>query len=84
MKKTITRLEMVNKEKETSLLAIVNDMQVPMNAIKKYTTLIKEGTRHVSPDLVNELDVIEANCEHLSLLIHDVLDNGFMLNSRIF
>lgn len=81
-KQIISRLEMINKEKETSLVAVVNDMRVPMNAIKEYTKGIKENIKELTPELINELDVIEANCEHLSLLIHDIIDNGFMVNSK--
>ena len=81
-KQILSRLEMINKEKETSLVAVVNDMRVPMNAIKEYTRSIRESTKSLTPELVNELDVIEANCEHLNLLIHDIIDNGFMVNSR--
>ena len=82
-KQILSRLEMINKEKETSLVAVVNDMRVPMNAIKEYTKTIRESTHQSAPELKNELDVIEANCEHLSLLIHDIIDNGFMVNSRL-
>lgn len=82
-KQIISRLEMVNKEKETALVAVVNDMRFPLNAIKEYVKTIKESTKSNAPELKNELEVIEANCEHLSLLIHDILDNGFMMNSRL-
>lgn len=81
-KQILSRLEMINKEKETSLVAVVNDMRVPMNAIKEYTKSIRESTKNLTPELLSELDVIEANCEHLNLLIHDIIDNGFMANSK--
>jgi hypothetical protein len=82
-KQILSRLEMINKEKETSLVAVVNDMRVPMNAIREYTRSIRESTESLTPELLNELDVIEANCEHLNLLIHDIIDNGFMVNSKL-
>ena len=48
-KQILSRLEMVNKEKETALVAVVNDMRVPMNAIKEYIKSIKDSTKGTAP-----------------------------------
>ena len=80
----ISELEMINKQKETSLVAVVNDMRVPMNAIKEYTASLKEMMITQEPELSTEFDVIDANCEHLSLLIHDIIDHGYFITSSFF
>lgn len=79
-KQILSRLQMINKEKETGLVAVVNDMRIPMNAVKNYTKSVRDL---LEKGLHNELDVIDANCEHLNLLIHDIIDNGFMHNHKL-
>lgn len=78
-----SQLETQNKEMDMKLSTITHDMRAPLHAIMGFTeNLLYKCNKLSSVGAESTLNHITANCEHLSLLVADILDSTRIANNR--
>lgn len=67
------RAELANRLKNEYLASMAHEMRTPIGAVIGYAEVLEEalGGRH---DLLDHLDHVRRNCDHLLRLINDILD----------
>jgi signal transduction histidine kinase/CheY-like chemotaxis protein len=76
-----TQIEQRDKAKDIFLAALSHELRNPLAPIKSALELLK--LRGVPPDVKDELDVIEHQFDHMSHLLHDLLDVTRFTQDRI-